>query len=319
MVVEVVTQENFADFVRANTPDENGQMPVVVGSGGESTLVDPGNKTPSSQADGNGDKPADAKGSDKPANAMQERINELTRLRKEADEFAEGEYNARLRSDEKIKALETEIANLKAAIPKPADDEAGKPDPAKYAKGEEQKYIEDLSKWTADRAVAKDRAEQERLRNENAATAEQQRINETYNARVSKFKEITPDFAEKIQASADAPVRPWITEAIKVSKDGPQLAYHLATNPDVRTELNKLSAYEAVLELGQIAKALKDPVVKLDSQRKPVDVQTQASTRTRLPAPITPVSGGEATVDKDPRQPMPYAEYKALRRAGKIK
>src|SRR5277367_925976 len=303
MAIEVVNADNFADYVARNTVDPD--APVKITSGGESTLVDPATVHPVPKA-----KADEGKGG-----AFQERINELTRLRKEADEFAEGEYNARVRSDERIKALEGELEEARKATPKVQDDTEGKPDPKKYKEGEEQKYIDDLSKWHADRAVAKDRAEQEKIREQTRLNEEFQALVDSYNARVTEFKATHEDFQEVIDAVGDDPIRPWVRDTIMESENGPLLSYHLATNPSLRVSLNKMKANMACRELGRLESRLTGEVVKLDSTRKVDDVVT---TRTRLPAPITPVTGGEATVDKDPRQPMPYAEYKRMRRAGKI-
>ena len=309
MAIEVVDASNFADFVARNSPDAD--APVQITSGGESTVVDPGIPAKGGASEANSD---DAnKGSN-----LQSRINELTRLRKEADEFAEGEYNARLRSDEQIKALQAELDELRKAAPKPADDETGKPDPKNYKEGEEAKYWEDLAKWTADKAVAKDRVEQRQQQEKQAVEAEAQRVLSEHEARVTEFKKTATDFDEVIANVGENPIRPWLRDAILESEHSAELAYYVAQHPEEVVRLNKLKAITAVRELGRLESRLVDKVEKLDSQRQP-DASAATTTRTRIPAPITPVRGGESTIEKDPRQPMPYAEYKALRRAGRIK
>ena len=310
MAIEVVDASNFADFVARNSPDAD--APVQITSGGESTLVDPGIPSKGGAAQPTSDDSAKGK-------PFQERINELTRLRKEADEFAEGEYNARVRSDERIKALETELEELRKGLPTPADDETGKPDPKSYKEGEEAKYWEDLAKWTADKAVAKDRIEQRAQAEKQAAEAESARILSEHEGRVREFKKSAPDYDEVFAAIGENPIRPWLKDAVLESDHSAELAYHLAKNPDEVVRLNKMKAITAVRELGRLESRLVDKVEKLDSQRQP-DASAATPTRTRnIPAPITPVRGGESTIDKDPRQPMPYSEYKALRRAGRIK
>lgn len=311
MAIEVVDASNFADYVERNTPSDE---PVKITSGGESTLVDPG--IPSK----GGSQSADAKAGDEEGKGgkFQERINELTRLRKEADEFAEGEYSARVRSDKRIGELEAELEALRGASPKPAVDETGKPDPKAYKEGDEAKYWEDLAKWTADKAVAKDRIEQRAQQEKLAAEAESARILSEHEARVKEFKKAAPDYDEVFAAIGDNPIRPWLKDAVLESEHSAELGYHLAKNPDEVVRLNKMKAITAVLELGRIESRLVDKVEKLDSQRRP-DASAATPTRTRnIPAPITPVRGGESTIDRDPRQPMPYAEYRAMRRAGRI-
>src|SRR5689334_5813097 len=103
MAIQTVTNSNLVEFVEKR--QALGAMPEmppadvakpdsgVVATGGEtiSDAPDPGKAEPSAKT-----------------NPVQPRINELTRLKKEAEEFAEEEYNKRVMAERRIGELEAE-------------------------------------------------------------------------------------------------------------------------------------------------------------------------------------------------------------------
>lgn len=277
MAIQTVTSENLVEMSQPK------QETPVVATGEEtvSTAPDPGEQTPVKH---------EKKG-------VQERIDELTRLRKEAEEFAEDEYNARLRAERRATDLEQQLQNIKpkAAEPEP---ELVKPDPRTYT--DQAKYDAD-EKAYLEAVIA--RGVQKRLVEERQKEAIE-RQNEQMRQRVEKAKEDIPDFEQVIQdASRRNPIiPPHIQGAIVESELGPQLAYWLAKNPAEQKRIFALTPAKALLELGKVEIGLATP-------EKPAAKPTVETTR--APAPIASISGGEGKVNSD----LSNADFATYRKA----
>lgn len=79
-----------------------------------------------------------------------------------------------------------------------------------------------------------------------------------WEAKIEAVIEALPDFA-KVVGESQLDVTN-IREAIMESARGPELAYHLATNPDLAKRLNEMSPLKAALELGKLETQLTAPV-----------------------------------------------------------
>ena len=127
----------------------------------------------------------------------------------------------------------------------------------------------------------------------------QMRQNQTRVERTQKFhlaadafKKETPDFDAVITNPAFVQSEP-VVEAILHSNKGPQIAYFLARNTAVLSQLNQLSPFEVALEIGRIEERLTPPSPKVVTQS---------------PKPLQTVSGGNEIVTKEPDK-MNMDEY----------
>lgn len=184
---------------------------------------------------------------------VQPRIDELTRARREAEREA---------------AYWRQMAQAQATPEKAPE----KPTPDKFSDYGE--YVEALTDWKAAQAAEKVTAKMlsERAQAQQAATAQ-----ETWQSRAAEARKQLTDFDE-VMSSADVPMRGTVIEALKESDRGPELAYHLAKNPDVAQRLNTMSERQALIELGRLEASLaapqgkSPPPVKLTQAPKPASV-----------------------------------------------
>lgn len=256
---------------------------------------DPGNPTPS------------AKSAEK--SPVQARIDELTRLRKEAEEFAEDEYAGRLRAEARIAELENQIKTLSPKPETPKPEELKRPSPKDFTTQEEY-----------DAAMeAYDKARDARVRQEAIAQGRQEAQQAAQTAlmmeRVELAKKDLPDYVEVLEAASKRTtvVPAHIKAAFFELEYGPQVAYELAKDPALEKRIFALSPAKALAELGKLElKYASKPTAVVDPAVKPTPETTRA------PAPLQSVrSTGEGEIRVDLTKPMPFAEYKAAKMAAK--
>ncbi len=188
-----------------------------------------------------------------------------------------------------------QAAKAAKAAPPPPSDGSLKPDqfetPEAYAEAlAEHKALELLDK--------RERARQE---------AE---LIRTHLEREEDARERYDDY-EQVAYNPALPITRAMAEAIRASDVGPDLAYHLGTNPKEAERIARLSDFLQAKEIGRLeAKLASDPPKKRTSN---------------APAPIAPVTargGSEKTYDTtDPRSigTMSTSEWIAAERARQIK
>jgi len=225
---------------------------------------------------------------EKKKNSFQERISELSRQKKEAQQHAE-EMERRARS------LEERLAN---------STQEDEPYPTLEAYGyDEQAYQKALVDYTtsrSQRAYQQARLEEEQGLLQEARQRQQQYMVQTFAERSNTFAETQPDFNTKMNDQNFVQTfrqSPSVQEAVLTSDNGPAMAYYLASNPQVAQEIASLSPVMAGMKLAGIESKLSAPV-----SVKP----------TNTPEPIKPVTPG-GKVDKDPESMTPK-EYVAWRR-----
>jgi hypothetical protein len=206
---------------------------------------------------------------------VQERINEKTRLQREAE---------RERDYWREQAMRTQQPQPRQE-PKAAAEDA-EPDPNDYEHGElDARFIREHATYHAKKAFREEQArtEAERTRSqqlsafETAADAEAQKHPDFYDV-------VGRDFGRT--AAVCTPV---MSDAIVASPDGPTLAYHLAKNPAEARRIAALTPLAQAVELGRLS-------AKLASPPAPT-----AKTATDAPAPTPQVrgQGGRFTVAPD--------------------
>lgn len=170
-------------------------------------------------------------------NPTQERIDALTKSRREAERRAAA-AEARLAELDKPKGEQPTA---------PAE-----PDPSKYKFGEtDPQYIRDLARFEAKQAYADEaKAHSQRTAQEAVLT--------TWDQRQDAFAATKPDYYDKV-TSNDLPITPVMADAIMTSEDGAAVAYHLANHPDEARRIAAMNPLAAVRELGRLEAKLAQP------------------------------------------------------------
>ncbi len=247
----------------------------------------------------------------KKKNPVQPRIDELTAQKRELEEFAESEYELRLRAEKRIGELEDE---LKSAKPVKAEAEVVKedvePDPSKYT--DQKDFLKDWGAWNRKEAQKEFRAEQERQKQTELQELQNQRLS----AQIEQAKQDLPDFVEVIESAArkEAVVPNHIRAAILDSEVGAYLAYHLRKHPEEETRIYGLTPAKALLELGKLelkyTKEGKAASAAASSTRPSTDnIETS-----KAPPPPPKLKGAEGgVVVTNISAPMNFKDYRAAR------
>jgi hypothetical protein len=200
------------------------------------------------------------------------RIDELTRLRREAER-------------------DRDYWRDHATRQTPAPPAAAEPDKPKAAPTLEKFNYDETAYQAALVAHVKDEAARQvrdEFRKEQAELTEKQRT-ESWRKRESEFAAKTPDYKDKAYY---APISDVMADIIKDSEKGPELAYYLGDNPDESRSIAQMSERQAALALGRIEAKLGKPPAPAPAP-KPVS---------KAPPPPPKIDATEPAVDKDPTQ-----------------
>jgi len=263
-------------------------------------------------------KPADDDDTSELSEAVKRKIDKIIakkhRAMKEAEEFGADSYRQRLAAEQRAEQLQREIDELKAKSgngPATAKDiDPGEP------KQEDFKTVGEYTRALTKYEVAK--AKREALANAEKSTQQAQAAErgETFIKRQSEFMKAHPDYEEVVEG-ANFEVPHVGLQFMVESEYGPQLAYHLAKNPDIAERLRTLSPGRVIAELGKLE-------AKFEKQPEPATPAVAATPSvSRAPAPITPIEGKTTPVQQDPAK-MNFRELReyerqreAARRAGR--
>lgn len=309
MAIKSVTQANLAEHVQAQralgqpvaSPAEvavlDAKPPgdVIVGEHTEtvSTAPDPGDKKP-----------------EKKPKPVQPRIDELTREKRELEEFAESEYTARLTAQRRIDELEKQIQSLA----KPEVKEDPEPVRADY-KGDDEAWIKARDEWNRKKAI-RDFQEEQRKRDAKAAQdALIQELNERRERSVTSAKSQFEDFqdvvaeADRVSNTNPDLVPPdYVKATIWESEYGAHILYHLAKHPEEAKKIFRMRAPAAALALGRLETLYaKQP----DAKDPPKELAPPPTTR--APAPMISVTSGSGEVPHDFTKPQSFKDYKQQR------
>jgi hypothetical protein len=215
----------------------------------------------------------------KPKKSAQDRIDELTRARRDAER--EAEYW-------KSKALQPETRQETAAEPDKGD---SKPDPSQYPDGvRDAAYIEALTDWKVEQAVEQAVAQTLSAR---TAAEQAQSVDQTWKARQAKAAEAHDDYQDVVIKGAergDWVCTPEMAAVIKESEQGAEVAYQLAKDPAEARRIAGLSPLAQARELGRIEARLEEPKAK---------VPPKTVTTAPEPGPTVRGAGGRFTVAAD--------------------
>lgn len=312
MAIETVTTANLAEYVGKRitkgseilTPEqataaaikrEGKPEPVKISTGEEKSPdapPDPGRQEPTAKTD----KSEDGKG-------LRKQLEGLLKEKQELDELAQTEYEGRLQAQRRIDELERQLSALAPkAEPEP---ELKLPDPKSFTdQAEYDKALKAYQDQLIDKRVEiKLKAERERERQ----AAQEALMRE----RVAQAEKDIPDFREVISQADRAPIEipDFAKAAIMESDIGPQLAYHLAKNPDEAKRIFGLTPAKALLALGKI----ETQYAKTEKEEAKASPPAITPETTRAPAPMTPLKDSAGTVPADLSSPMNFKEYRQRR------
>jgi len=215
-------------------------------------------------------------------------------------------------------ALEARLAALEAGKPKeqPAQqqaqpDESVMPDPARYTSQEE--YNRDYQTWQRTEI----QKEAQKIIQAERNQTQQQQVLTKWNTRVAEFTAETPDFNDKmadVRHLAPALERNGVLPMLANSDYGVEVMYHYMNNPAEAEKLAKMHPIDAAIQVGRLE-------ARFESKKEVKETAIQA-VKSKAPAPINPIRGGKSASDpigSDGEFTGTPAEWKALRKAGKIK
>lgn len=171
--------------------------------------------------------------------SVQERIDEITAARREAERDAE--YW-------RTKALEKQPEKQSEATP-----EDTRPKPDEYEFGDaDPNYWDALTDWKAEQKVNAKFSELEQKQTVNNALRE---LETGYSQRVAEVKAEIPDYDEVVTRTAAQgkwPCPPVVALAAKESPVGPKVLHHLATNINEAVALSNMSPIEQAMAFGRL-------------------------------------------------------------------
>lgn len=246
------------------------------------------------EAKAEGEEPPEEKG--RPKGNFQKRIDKLT-----AEKYRLSDELGALRAK-----LEAATKPAEQAAPEPT-----RPKPEDYEDSE--KYLEALADWKTELKVKE-------LKEKDAQEAIQQQMRKTFDAhleRTRKFREEHDDYDE-VAADANIPIPKAVEFAIIELDNGPEVAYHLAKNPELAEKLAGMSDVAAVMEIGRLSASL--AVNEKGASEPPASAENPAPEKTKAvsaaPKPIKPVGAG-ATKSNVPLDEMDYPAFRKAREEGR--
>ena len=246
------------------------------------------------------EKEANQEGERKQNPKLEKRFSEITKQREEARQEAQRERQARVDLEQRLAALEQQRQPQAINV----DQE---PQPSQFSDAFE--YAKALAEFSTERALAERDRQVAQAREQEA----QQKIIQSWAQKVQEAKAELPDFDDLV-ASSDVVVNNAVRDAILESDVGPKILYHLAENNDLAKKIASLSPNAALREIGKL---------EAKFEAKPETKQTAPVVRSKAPAPIQPIRGGQG----QPDVPMSangewhgsYQAWKLARKAGKIR
>jgi hypothetical protein len=247
------------------------------------------------------EKEANQEGERKQNPKLEKRFSEITKQREEARQEAQRERQARVDLEQRLAALEQQRQPQQQSY---IDQE---PQPSQFADAFE--YAKALAEFSTEKALAERDRQVEQAREQEA----QQKIIQSWAQKVQDAKAELPDFDDLV-ASSDVVVNNAVRDAILESDVGPRILYHLAENNDLAKKIASLNPNAALREIGRL---------EAKFEAKPDTKQTAPVVRSKAPAPIQPIRGGQG----QPDIPMSangewhgsYQAWKLARKAGKIR
>jgi len=293
---QVLTSENAAEFYAnrlglAESPADTEAVEETPEPVDEETQSEP--KEAEKEANQEGERKQNPK--------LEKRFSEITKQREEARKEAQNERQARVELEQRLAALEQQRQPQQQSY---VDQE---PQPSQFNDAFE--YAKALAEFSTEKALAERDRQVAQQREQEA----QQKIIQSWAQKVQEAKAELPDFDDLV-ASSDVVVNNAVRDAILESDVGPKILYHLAENNDLAKKIASLSPNAALREIGKL---------EAKFEAKPETTQTAPVVRSKAPAPIQPIRGGQGKADvpisADGEFHGSYQAWKAARKSGKIR
>jgi len=227
----------------------------------------------------------DDTGPEPPKDGLQKRFDELTRLRRASEREAQS-----------AKAEAEELRKQLRAMPKPAE-------PLKTLaefEYDQEKYLD----YRIERAEqsARDLA----LQAVNDTKSTDTTVEQEFGSREAAYAATVKDYDDVVYGEVDGQRKwaasPAVAESIRSSESGPELAYHLAKNPDLALEISRLSPVMTGRRMAL-----------LESELKAAKEAAAVKRESKAPPPPPKIPSGESGLEKDPSK-MSDAEFNRWRR-----
>ena len=200
-------------------------------------------------------------------------------------------------------AAERTASELKNKYEPPKTDEVG-PEPQPEQFQDLNEYKAAIKDWTA-----------QKTRRDDRVALEQKKIQEQWGERLKAAKEKYADY-EDVLSKSTVKVSDPVRDAILESDVGPEMLYHLAENPDLGDQLGKMTIARALTRIGKLE-------AEISGKQAKAPEKTAIAEISKAPEPISPLKGANAPagnkISADGQFYGTYEEFKAARRAGKIK
>ena len=292
---QVLTSENAAEFYanRLGLAESNSEPEAVEEAEPEAEDEQSEPKEAEKEANQEGERKQNPK--------LEKRFSEITKQREEARKEAQNERQARVELEQRLAAMEQQRQPQQQSY---ADTE---PQPSQFNDAFE--YAKALAEFSTEKALAERDRQVAQQREQEA----QQRIIQSWAQKVQEAKAELPDFDDLV-ASSDVVVNNAVRDAILESDVGPRILYHLAENNDLAKKIASLSPNAALREIGKLEARF---------EVNPETKQTAPVVRSKAPAPIQPIRGGQGKADvpisADGEFHGSYQAWKAARKSGKIR
>lgn len=173
----------------------------------------------------------------KPKLTVQERINQQTRARREAERERD--------------LLRARLEREQTGAP-PAPDSDGPPDPTKYTYGElDVGYLRDTARYEARQEHSRLQREAVEQRQREAEEAQQAELRVKADMFMDAGAARYDDFETVVRAK-DLPVPSALMHAVVETEHGPDIAYHLATHRDELEKLARKSPVQIIMEVARM-------------------------------------------------------------------
>lgn len=249
-------QDDFSAFeAEVDKPEDDTPPADDKGDDDNSSGDDVDPATPDDDDAEKGDPPAPE---EQQGASTQERIDELTAKRREAERELAEERRAKADLEARLAKLEKGDKPEESSSEKKDDPKDKRPNPDDYEFGDaDSKFIADLARYETRQELKEERERRDAEATRQTMEQELKKVEDSWTERSSSedVKTKYADFHEKVSKGADNgdwALSPFGTVLVKASEVGPDIAYHLASNPDESRRIAGLSNIEQAIELGRL-------------------------------------------------------------------
>jgi hypothetical protein len=220
----------------------------------------------------------------------QERINELTKARREA-ERREAELLRRLEDLEAARTLQPKGGDTSTPAP-PADAPSGPPTPEDFEYGElDSRYITALVEYQTEQRILKFQEELSAAAAQQEAERRQREVHAKFQQRVEKGAAKYPDFQEKVVAAGaergEWPLSAEMAEMSMASDVGEDVLYHLASHPEEALQVYRQTPVEQARYFGRLEAKFSAAQSAAPARAE----ETAQSKAPKAPPPVMPARG----------------------------